>query len=109
MIQPQPIDVDTHLTNILSTAISASSSCKFGKCKTPINLGTFITGALQPILSRCPKEPVWIEICDHLRQNYSEFDKLEYSISRNAVFCYMCRLFPPSSNYTGRCFYSYWC
>ena len=74
-----------------------SSNLKSSDCID--DLGNIFSGPMQPILQNYPKTKFGEKYRKFKSTYFSEFDGLEYSISRNAAFCYYCRMFPSFSMY----------
>ena len=63
------------------------------------DLGKLSSGPVQPILANYPKSKFGNKYRGFQSLYFQEYDGLEYSISRNAVFCYYYRMFPSFSMY----------
>lgn len=98
-------------TEAISTTISISTSTtstsnpeinlnvKSKNTDSIDDLGKLSSGPVQPILANYPKSKFGNKYRGFQSSYFQEYDGLEYSISRNAVFCYYCRMFPSFSMY----------
>ncbi|XP_060872929.1 zinc finger MYM-type protein 1-like isoform X1 [Metopolophium dirhodum] len=83
-----------------------SVSCSSGTSKNDIgvnDLGTLSTGPRRPVLASYKKSQFGKQLRSFRSQWFNDYEWLEYSIERNAAFCYVCRIFS-----TGNCTQDVW-
>ncbi|CAI6377654.1 unnamed protein product [Macrosiphum euphorbiae] len=69
-----------------------------------LDLGDLNSGPMRPILKAYPKTQFGLQKRAFSSAYYQNHDWLEYSLEKDAIFCYACRLFSNSSGHNEETF-----